>query len=80
MWWKILLWFVLTVLVLLFASSTWGHFASGGAEPSEGHMATDSLGFRLSLLQTLHSPWYWTMVAVILLGSGWVLKHWLSRT
>jgi hypothetical protein len=29
-------------------------------------------------LATLHSPFYWLMVAVMLFLAGWLLKHWLT--
>ena len=34
-------------------------------------------GVAVDITPVLHSPFYWVMVAAILVLAGWLLKHWL---
>lgn len=53
-----------TILTLLIASAIWGNVIRDGADA-------------VDIALVLRSPFYWLMVAAILLVAAWLLKHWL---
>ena len=69
MLWKILLVVVGTLFAVFVATQLWGAFIYRNLPGGPG-IAGD-------ITPVLHSPFYWVMVAAILVLAGWLLKHWL---
>ena len=70
MLWKLLLVIVGTLFAVFIATQLYGAFVIYRNSPTGPGVAVD-------ITPVLHSPFYWVMVAAILVLAGWLLKHWL---